>query len=283
MDAAATAFKAEPSHEHFVRLQAAVEPPRQELFRRLNLAPGGTLALVQMRGDLMRTLKEHPGHAAVDGDLLHLLRSWFNRGFLVLRRIDWNSSAVILERLIQYEAVHQITGWADLRRRLQADRRCYAFFHPTLPDEPLIFIEVALTRGIGTQIQPLIDPNGPIADSQLANAATFYSITSCQEGLQGVSFGSFLIKQVAEDLGREFPSIRAFGTLSPIPGFRHWLLTTPAKADRQYSDHLRKYLTESAAEGATPAAPPAHIRQELTALWIRLRASICPTVRGWSG
>jgi malonyl-CoA decarboxylase len=216
-------YRAHPSQANLVRLQHAVESPRQELFRRMNMAPGATVALVAMRRRLLATLDARPERAGIDADLVHLFRSWFNRGFLVLQRIDWHTPAVILERLIEYEAVHQIQGWRDLRRRLEADRRCYAFFHPALPDEPLIFIEVALARGMSAQVQPLLDPASPVDDPARADAAIFYSITNCQEGLRGVSFGNFLIKQVVEDLGREFPRLRTFATLSPIPGFRAWL------------------------------------------------------------
>jgi malonyl-CoA decarboxylase len=190
----------------------------------LNTAPGGTRMLVRMRADLLQTLGQHPDRSAVDADLLHLFRAWFNRGFLVLQRIDWRTSALILERLIQYEAVHQIQGWDDLRRRLESDRRCYAFFHPALPDEPLIFIEAALTQGVLGYVRPLLDPQSPVEDAGHARWAIFYSITNCQAALRGVSFGNFLIKQVVEDLSREFRKIRRFSTLSPIPGFRTWLL-----------------------------------------------------------
>jgi malonyl-CoA decarboxylase len=223
IEEAATAYGADPSQANLVRLQTTVEPPRQELFRRFNMAPAATAALVDMRERLLPTLAKHPERVGLDADLAHLFRSWFNRGFLVLQRIDWRSSALVLERLIEYEAVHQIHGWPDLRRRLAADRRCYAFFHPALPDEPLIFIEVALTRGLAAHVQPLLDPNADVLDPAETDCAVFYSITNCQEGLRGVSFGNFLIKQVAEDLGREFTKLRTFATLSPIPGFAAWL------------------------------------------------------------
>jgi malonyl-CoA decarboxylase len=220
---AAEAYRRDPSASNQVRLHAAVESPRQELFRRLNMAPGGTAALVALRRQLLAALPQHPEWVALDADLLHLLRSWFNRGFLVLKRIDWRSSAIVLEKLIQYEAVHEIKGWPDLHRRLESDRRCFAFFHPALPDEPLIFIEVALTRGMAGRVQPLLDVGAPLGDPQRARCAMFYSITNCQEGLRGVSFGNFLIKQVAEELRRELPQLRVFATLSPIPGFVKWL------------------------------------------------------------
>lgn len=173
--------------------------------------------------------KAHPQWAGIDADLVHLLSSWFNRGFLTLERIDWHTSAMVLEKLIRYEAMHQIHGWIDLRWLLQADRRWYGFFHPTLPDEPVIFIEVALTGGMSAKVQPLLDPQSPISETARADCAIFYSITNCQEGLRGISFGNFLIKQVAEDLGREFPRLKTFATLSPIPGFRKWLATEVAK------------------------------------------------------
>ncbi len=220
---AADAYRVDPSPENLIRLQQTIEPGRQELFRRLNTAPGGTAALVEMRGVLLRELHQHPEWRTVDADLLHLLRSWFNRGFLRLERIDWRTSAMVLEKIVQYEAVHAVQGWRDLRRRLEADRRCYGFFHPQLPDEPIIFIEVALTRGMSSHVQPLLDIKSPVADPVKADCAVFYSITNCQEGLRGISFGNLLIKQVAEDLKREFPHLRRFATLSPVPGFRPWL------------------------------------------------------------
>ena len=227
---AASAYQAEPTPDTLIALQEAVEPPRQELFRRLNMAPGGTAALVGMRREILEKTAIHPAWRAIDADLMHLLRSWFNRGFLKLERIDWRTSAMVLEKLIQYEAVHAVRGFRDLRRRLVADRRCFAFFHPQLPDEPIIFMEVALTLGMSAQVQPLLDAETPVADAQKADCAMFYSITNCQEGLRGISFGNLLIKQVVEQLAREFPKLRRFATLSPIPGFRRWL---DAAADRE--------------------------------------------------
>jgi len=220
---AATAFSHAPSPRALIDLQRAVESPRQELFRRLNVAPGATAALVDLRRRLSRELKAAPQLAVVDADLAHLFGSWFNRGFLKLERIDWRTPAIVLEKLIQYEAVHEIAGWKDLRRRLAADRRCFGFFHPALPDEPLIFIEVALTARVSDTVAPLLDQDSPVADPARADSAIFYSITNCQEGLRGISFGNLLIKQVAEELSREFPRLKHFATLSPIPGFRAWL------------------------------------------------------------
>ena len=218
----ATAYQADPSPQNLARLQAAVEPRRRELFRRLNMAPGGTAALVEMRKELLQGLGANPQRRAIDSDLLHLFGEWFNRGFLRLERIDWRSPAMVLEKLSEYEAVHAMQGWRDLRRRLEADRRCFGFFHPQLPDEPIIFIEVALTRSMSAQIQPLLDVGSPVMPAN-CDCAMFYSITNCQEGLRGISFGNLLIKQVAEELRREFPHLRRFATLSPVPGFRRWL------------------------------------------------------------
>ena len=221
--AAYAAYEAEPTQENLVLLQRCVESPRQELFRRLNTAPGGTAALVAMRREVLGALKTHPEWRGIDSDLAHLFGSWFNRGFLTLERIDWYTPAIVLEKLIEYEAVHEIAGWHDLRRRLSADRRCFAFFHPALPHEPLIFIEVALTKGMSAAIEPLLALDAPQLDPHAADTAVFYSITNCQPGLRGISFGNLLIKQVAQRLGQEFPRIRTFATLSPMPGFRAWL------------------------------------------------------------
>jgi malonyl-CoA decarboxylase len=233
---AAADYAVEATPQNLARLQETVEPPRQELFRRLNMAPGGTAALVDMRRQLLKGMKAHPQWGVIDYDLMHLLRSWFNRGFLRLERIDWRTSAMVLEKLIQYEAVHAIEGWRDLRRRLEADRRCFAFFHPQLPEEPIIFIEVALTRGMSAHVQPLLDLESPVAAPANADCAMFYSITNCQEGLRGISFGNLLIKQVAEELKREFPHLRRFATLSPVPGFRRWLQTSGHEVLKKIED-----------------------------------------------
>ena len=199
------------------------EAPRQEFFRRLNLAPGGTAAIVAMRADLLDVVKDRPELTAVDDDIVHLFGAWFNRGFLVPRRIDWTTPATILEKIIEYEAVHEIHGWEDLKRRLDpADRRCYGFFHPSLVDEPLIFVEVALTRDTPASIQELLNEESA-GDEQTPTTAAFYSISNCQKGLAGISFGNFLIKQVVTDLAGELPSLKTFVTLSPIPTFTRWL------------------------------------------------------------
>src|SRR5437763_5487637 len=235
----AQAYRDDPSQANLILLQQAAEPPRQELFRRLNMAPGGTALLVDMHRQILRDLGANAQWLGTESDLTHLLRSWFNRGFLTLQRIDWRTSALVLEKLIQYEAVHEIQGWDDLRRRLQADRRCYAFFHPALPEEPLIFIEVALTRGMSARVQPLLDPDSPVLNPAAADCAMFYSITNCQQGLRGVSFGNFLIKQVVEDLGRELPRLKSFATLSPVPGLRSWLANLAISID---DAHVKKDL-----------------------------------------
>src|SRR4051795_1605346 len=223
--AAWAAYDQDPASAAGLRaLLGAVEPPRQELFRRLNLAPGGTAALVRMREELLGHGGDDPGLASVDDDLAHLLSSWFNRGFLVLRRVDWSTPADILERIIRHEAVHAIRDWDDLRRRVQPpDRRCFAFFPPSLVDEPLIFVEVALTREVPGSIQALLAEDREVLPPERATTAVFYSISNCQPGLKGVSFGHFLIKQVVEELSREVPSLATFVTLSPAPGFGRWL------------------------------------------------------------
>ncbi len=224
LDAAMAAYAADPCETSAQALHRAAEPRRQELFRRLNLAPAGTQALVSLRRDLLDALPRRPDLAVVDRDLNHLFASWFNRGFLVARHIDWTTPAHILEKIIRYEAVHEIRDWDDLRRRVEPpDRRCFAFFHPALVDEPLIFVEVALTRAIPDSIVPLLDAARRPLPATEATTAVFYSISNCQEGLRGISFGNFLIKQVAEELKKSLPGLDTFVTLSPVPGFAAWL------------------------------------------------------------
>jgi len=225
--AAAERYAVAPTADHLVQLFLATEPPRQELLRRLNRAPGGTVAIVQMRRALLRALAHHGELAAVEADMLHLLSSWFNPGFLEMQQVDWASPASLLEKIIQHEAVHAIDGWDDLRRRLQPDRRCFAFFHPQLPGEPLIFVEVALLQEVPPAIGPLIEKKSDPSPSKRFKVAAFYSISNCQPGLRGVSLGNFLIKRVAERLKTEFPTIKTFCTLSPIPGFVRWLDSDP--------------------------------------------------------
>jgi malonyl-CoA decarboxylase len=224
IDSAIAAWRDAPTPDNAAELHHASEPLRLELFRRLNLAPGGTAALVRMREQLLDAMAHRDELGEIDKDFVHLFLSWFNRGFLVLRKIDWSTSAAILEKIIRYEAVHEIRDWDDLRRRIDPpDRRCYAFFHPALVDEPLIFVEVALTREIPGAIAPILADKRDPVEVQRATTAVFYSITNCQRGLAGVTFGHFLIKQVVEEVSRELSRVGTFVTLSPAPNFANWL------------------------------------------------------------
>ena len=240
--AAATAYIDDPSAKNLKSLQTAVDSPKQEFFRRLNMAPGGTAEIVRMRNDLLDFARDHPEYESlrtIDADLQHLLLSWFNRGFLVLRRIDWNTPATILDKIITYEAVHEITGWSDLKRRLEpADRRCFAFFHPSLVDEPLIFVQVALTQDIPADIANVLEIENEDAENsgREPTTAVFYSISNCQEGLRGISFGNFLIKQVVEELSKECPTLKTFVTLSPVPGFSKWVESIDTSPDNTSID-----------------------------------------------
>ena len=241
LEKAIDAWRAAPDDDDTSDLHFASEPRRQELIRRLNRAPGGTSALVAMRADLLKLMNGHKDLGALDRDVVHLLSSWFNRGFLVLRRIDWSTPANILEQIIRYEAVHEISDWDDLRRRIDPiDRRCYAFFHPALIDAPLIFVEVALTETIPSAIAPLLAVDRQPVPTERARTAVFYSISNTQRGLGGISFGSFLIKQVVEELRRELPKLDTFVTLSPVPGFMPWLKQTSdvTEEDREMLKHL---------------------------------------------
>ncbi len=235
--AAASAFIDDPSASNLKQLQTAVDSPKQEFFRRLNMAPGGTADIVRMRKDLLDFIQKNRELEAlrtIDSDLQHLLQSWFNRGFLVLRRIDWHTPATILDKIIDYEAVHEITGWSDLKRRLDpADRRCFAFFHPSLVDEPLIFVQVALTQEIPGDIANVLEMESTdaAAENRGPTTAVFYSISNCQEGLRGISFGNFLIKQVVEELSKECPTLKTFVTLSPVPGFAKWVESIDTSPD----------------------------------------------------
>lgn len=221
---AATEYGADRNKQTYRSLLHIAEAPRQELIRRLNQVPDATARLVGMRTDLLRFAKDDPALLRSDQDFQHLFSSWFNRGFLVLRRISWDSPASVLERIIAYEAVHAIDSWDDLRRRLQPeDRRCYAFFHPAMPDEPLIFVEVALAKGIPGSIQSVLAEERDPVRAMDADTAVFYSISNCQAGLAGISFGNSLIKQVVADLSRDLPHLKTFVTLSPIPGLGRWM------------------------------------------------------------
>src|SRR2546427_12542358 len=247
LDDAIAAYQRDPNANTAAALQGAAESPRQELFRILNMGPDGTASIVAMRADLRSFLAENPQLKPVDGDMMHLLQSWFNRGFLRIERISWKTPALILEKLIQYESVHEIRGWDDLHRRLADDRRCFAFFHPALPDEPLVFVEVALVRGLAGSIQEVLSAEIPNQDFEFKpDVAIFYSINNCQPGLKGVSFGNFLIKQVTDSLAEEIPSLKYYATLSPVPGFRTWLrneLTRPQSAI-EFSEAERSSLSQ---------------------------------------
>ncbi len=220
---AAKEYIKKPDIETLNNLSHAVETPRLDLLRLLNIAPGGTSAIVHIREFLLKEIKKNKIFWPLDNDLIHVLTSWFNRGFLQFERIDWNTPAVILEKLIAHEAVHEIKGWPDLRRRLAEDRRCFAFFHPALPNEPLIFVEVAFSKGISSKIEPLISLKKTKNENVAPDTAIFYSISNCQDGLKGISFGNFLIKQVVDSVMTEMPHIKNYCTLSPIPNFLKWL------------------------------------------------------------
>lgn len=219
---AAESYLSDPSAERAAALSNAARAPRLNIIRSLSTSPSGVPALIRMRAELLSHLRANPELALLDDDMARQFRAWFNRGFLELRRIDWQTPAHILEKLIAYEAVHEIRGWDDLRRRLADDRRCFAFFHPALADEPLVFVQVALTESTATAIGDILDEEPPVAMAP-PSTAVFYSISNCQQGLRGVSFGNFLIKQVLVELQQEFPSINNSITLSPVPNFRQWL------------------------------------------------------------
>jgi len=256
------AYEADPSKQSYRAFMAAVEPDRQELIRRLNQIPGATDKLVRMRADLLKLGGKDHALQALDQDFRHLFMSWFNRGFLVLRPISWESPAHILEKIIAYEAVHEIASWEDLRRRLvPVDRRCFAFFHPSMPDEPLIFVEVALTADIPGSIQDLLAEDREPITAEAARTAVFYSISNCQEGLAGISFGNSLIKQVAADLSSELPGLKTFVTLSPIPGLTKWLVAEDipfAEADpKQLRQLAAHYLLSAKRPDGLPLDPVA--------------------------
>jgi malonyl-CoA decarboxylase len=252
--AASKAYAAEPSAANLAQLSNAAEPPRQELLRRLNRAPGGTATILRMRERLLDLKGQQRELDAVDWDFRHLLSSWFNPGFLQIVRVDWRTPAYLLEQIIVHEAVHEIRGWNDLRRRLEVDGRCFAFFHPALPDEPLIFVEVALMDRMADAIPPLLDAQSASNDPGRATTAVFYSISNCQPGLRGVSLGNFLIKSVVEVLSREFPRLKVFCTLSPVPGFAAWLEPLLKGGDTKQSTALTQALNAVAVELGTDVA-----------------------------
>ena len=261
---AAEHYKAQPTATHLSTLTKLIEAPRIKLFRRMNMAPGATAVLVAMRGSLLRWLPHDPHLAPVDSDLKQLFVSWFNRGFLELRLIDWNSPAAVLERIIQYESVHEIQGWGDLRSRLRENRMCFAFFHPALPDDPLVFVEVALTAGTPDAIAPLIDKTQEPAKESDLDTVVFYSISNCHSGLSGVSFGNFLIKQVVEEVGKRHPKAKRYVTLSPIPGFCQWL----DKQQEQLDVDLHEIRSTARVEGAEVAQTTQHQMLALCAQYL---------------
>lgn len=269
---AVTAYQAAPGTDTALELHKASEPRRQELLRRLNRAPGATLALVRMRENVLAMRKE-PGMAEVDADFWHLFNSWFNRGFLMLTRMDWTAPAHVLEKIIRYEAVHEIDNFEDLRRRLAPrDRRLYSFFHPALVDEPLIFVEVALTKSIPASINEVLAQSRSEVPEKEATTAVFYSISSCQLGLAGVSFGNFLIKQVVEELRRDLPTLTTFVTLSPIPGFMKWLAAERMVDNSAYlTAEQKKLLDQALLGGALDSDIPAELQDvflELVATYL---------------
>jgi len=211
-------------------LRRALVPPGVRLLTKFNALPDGMRLLVNMRADLLAVKRDDPHLRALDEDFRHVLATWCDVGFLTRQRLTWEAPAAVLEKIIEYEAVHEIRSWSDLRHRLDGDRRCYAFFHPSLPKEPLIFLQVALVEGLAGRIEPLLDEHGPGLEPERADTAIFYSITNTLYGLRGISFGNFLIKQVVDDLARDLPNLKQFATLSPMPGLLSWLARQPEDA-----------------------------------------------------
>lgn len=284
------AYEQNPSKSTYRAFMAASEPRRQELIRRLNKVPDATGALVRMRADLLRLGRGEPELEALDLDFRHLFASWFNRGFLVLRPISWESPAHILEKITAYEAVHAISSWDDLRRRLEPpDRRCFAFFHPSMPDEPLIFVEVALTREIPGSIQALLAEDREAMAAQDATTAVFYSISNCQAGLASISFGNSLIKQVASDLAAELAGLKTFVTLSPIPGLTRWLREEGQDWDSTDPQAMRaaaaRYLLAAKGRGGQPYDPVArfHLGNGAIVHAVHAEADISDKGRSQSG
>lgn len=270
---AASAYINEPSASHFNAIKDAATPRWHRVFERINACHDGTVCLVRFRAKLLRLIRTYPEFERLDITLKSLLMTWFNRGFLVLDPINWSTSATILEKIIEYEAVHEITSWDDLRARLQPeDRKCFAYFHPAMPDEPLIFVEIALMTSMPTAIDTVLATPRPVTQEEDARVAVFYSISNCQDGLSGISFGNFLIKRVAGDLKRDLPSLERFVTLSPVPRFRQWLdqhnpefakslpysvVTDDPDRDEQIINHAAHYFLVSDRPDGKPNDPVA--------------------------
>lgn len=249
--------ESENSSATYIALQEATLPPRVRLLKGLNALPDGFNFLVDLRADLLSLLDEEPSFERLDYDLRALFDTWFDVGLLTFEVIGWDSPASLLERLVDYEAVHEIRSWTDLKNRLDADRRCYAFFHPKIPREPLIFVEVALIKGIPGSVQELLDETAPLLEPERADTAVFYSISNTKRGLRGISFGSFLLKRVMSDLSKGLPNLQTFVTLSPIPGFRHWLLRAlESQGELLFGENERREVAEAAKGAGLPTDLP---------------------------
>lgn len=280
-------YERSPSKASYRAFAEAAEPTRQEFVRRLNRVPGATGALVKMRADLLRLGGKEPELQALDLDFRHLFASWFNRGFLVLRPISWESPAHILEKIIAYEAVHAIDSWDDLRRRLEpTDRRCFAFFHPSMPDEPLIFVEVALTKGTPGSVQTLLAEDRDAMPAEAADTAVFYSISNCQAGLASISFGNSLIKQVAADLSAELSGLGTFVTLSPIPGLTKWMQQAGLSWNTEDPENMKAlaahYLLTAKSRGGLPFDPVARFHLGNGAIVHAVHADADTSEKGWA-
>lgn len=278
-------WETKPERRQYAQFMTAAEPARIELIRRLNEVPGATEKLVAMRKDLLSLRKQYPELAVLDWDFHHLLASWFNRGFLVLRPIDWETPAHILEKIIAYEAVHSIESWDDLRRRIQPeDRRCLAFFHPSMPNEPLIFVEVALGRGTPSSVQKLLAEERTVLPAHQADTAVFYSISNCQAGLAGISFGNSLIKQVVNDLSRQLSGLNTFITLSPIPKLNQWLYQQGIDPEQVRTEdwpaYAAQYLLHAKGKNGAPLDPVARFHLGNGALIHALHAEADTSTNG---
>jgi malonyl-CoA decarboxylase len=282
--AALEAYETDPSKINYRNFMEVAEPARQELIRRLNQVPEATGSLVAMRQDLLEFARTDASLSALDLDFRHLFSSWFNRGFLVLRPINWESPAHVLEKIIEYEAVHTIDSWSALRRRIQpSDRRCFAFFHPTMPDEPLIFVEVALTKGIPGSIQQILAKERDVLEEENADTAVFYSISNCQAGLAGISFGNLLIKQVVDDLSSQLLRLKTFVTLSPIPGFTQWLKVENLEdvaTDERLPSLAAAYLIKAKRLDGSPLDPVARFHLGNGALVHAVHADADRSIKG---